>query len=71
MLKSIFFSIPVWFALVPKFACAQSGDLQLEEATPPALRDDEIIVTADRLPGSVSTDVLPLEVLSSADIAAY
>ncbi len=49
-------------------AIVKRGDTDAEPAKPAT---PEIVVTAERLPGSVDTDVLPLQVLSPADIAAY
>jgi iron complex outermembrane recepter protein len=66
----------ICLVFLPGSGFAQST-AQSADPTPPLKPDPpkpatpDIIVTAERLPGSVITDVLPIQVLSPADVAAY
>ncbi len=62
-------------ALIPHYSLAQDSKDQAQEADIPNEDNDqtadEIIVTADRIRGSVISEVDPVDVLTADDIASY
>jgi iron complex outermembrane recepter protein len=67
----VFINFVTLFMFFSESGIAQNGKLQPSEVTVSKPNNGDIIVTAERLPGSVITDVLPIQVLSPADVAAY
>ncbi len=51
-------------AALPNFACAQTTERLMTA-------DHEIVVTAERIPGSVVTDTPPIAVIDAAELARY